>query len=179
MADTYAFGPYRLDVSAEILFRGAEPLPVGRRAVALLRTLIENAGLPVSKGALFEAAWPGLAVEENNLSVQIAALRKILGEEPGAEKWIETLPRRGYRFVGEVREGSTPAEDAGHPVEPTPSGQAAPAADKSVAAERRQLTVASCELLLGARGGIDPEDLREIVRSYHGCVADTARRHDA
>ena len=62
MAGSYAFGPFRLDVSAEILFRGAEPLPVGRRAVALLRTLIEHTGVPVSKGALIEAAWPGSAV---------------------------------------------------------------------------------------------------------------------
>jgi len=175
MAGSYAFGPFRLDISAEILFRGAEPLPIGRRAVALLRTLIENTGVPVSRDALIEAAWPGLAVGEANLSVQIAALRKVLGEEPGAEKWIETLPRRGYRFVGEVRQGPKPAEDAGPAVEPM---QAAPAANKSLGAERRQLTVESCELLLAARGGVDPEDLREIVRSYHGCIADTARRYD-
>src|SRR5690242_21421513 len=49
MAGSYAFGPFRLDISAEILFRGAEPLPIGRRAVALLRTLIENTGVPVSR----------------------------------------------------------------------------------------------------------------------------------
>jgi len=127
-----------------------------------------------------EAAWPGLAVEESNLTVQIAALRRVLREEPGGERWIETLPRRGYRFVGEVRQGPKRAENAGPPAEPTRSAEAASAANKSVAAaERRQLTVASCELLLGARGGIDPEDLREIFRSYHGCVADTARRYDA
>src|SRR5262249_37749196 len=100
MAASYTFGPFRIDVSAEILFRGDEPVPVGRRAVALLRALVERPGTPVSKDALMEAGWPGLAVEENNLSVQIAALRKVLGEEPGGHKWIETLPRRGYRFTG-------------------------------------------------------------------------------
>ena len=47
-----------------------------------------------------EAAWAGLTVEESNLTVQIAALRRVLGEGPGCENWIETLPRRGYRFVG-------------------------------------------------------------------------------
>jgi DNA-binding winged helix-turn-helix (wHTH) protein len=176
---TYAFGPFRLDAEAEILFRGSDPLPVGKRAVALLRVLVDRAGVPVSKDTLIDAAWSGLAVEESNLTVQIAALRKVLGEEPGADKWIETLPRRGYRFVGEVWQEPKPAEDAGPPVEPTPSADAAPTANKAAAAERRQLTVASCELLLGARGGMDPEDLREIVRSYHGCVADTARRYDA
>jgi adenylate cyclase len=100
MAASYTFGPFRIDTSAEILLRGTEPVQVGRRAVSLLRALIERPGVPVSKDALIEAAWPGLAVEENNLAVQIAALRKVLGEERGGDKWIETLPRRGYRFVG-------------------------------------------------------------------------------
>jgi adenylate cyclase len=56
----------------------------------------------VSKDALIGAAWPGLAVEDSNLTVQIAALRRALGEVPGGEDWIVTLPRRGYRFVGPV-----------------------------------------------------------------------------
>jgi DNA-binding winged helix-turn-helix (wHTH) protein/tetratricopeptide (TPR) repeat protein len=100
MAMIYTFGPFRLDATAEILFRGAEPLPVGRRAVGLLRLLVEQPGVPVSKDALVEAAWSGLAVEDSNLTVQIAVLRKALGAEPGGDHWIETLPRRGYRFVG-------------------------------------------------------------------------------
>src|SRR6516165_8806320 len=102
MDTVYAFGPFRLDISAEILFRGADPLPVGRRAVGVLRALLERPGGPVSKDALMQAAWPGLAVEEGNLTVQIAALRRVLASEPGGESWIETLPRRGYRFVGPV-----------------------------------------------------------------------------
>jgi TolB-like protein len=100
---THFFGRFRLDGGAGILFRGAEPVAVGKRAVAVLRVLVERAGSPVSKEALIDAGWAGLAVEESNLSVQIAALRRILGEERGGERWIETLPRRGYRFVGPVR----------------------------------------------------------------------------
>jgi TolB-like protein len=96
------FGPFRLDADAEILFRGSEPLPVGKRAVALLRVLVEGAGAPISKDMLIDAAWPGLAVEDSNLTVQITALRRALGEVPGGEDWIVTLPRRGYRFVGPV-----------------------------------------------------------------------------
>jgi TolB-like protein len=102
MDTVYDFGPFRLDVSAEILFRGADPMPVGRRAVAVLRALLERPGVPVSKDALMQTAWPGLAVEEANLTVQIAALRRVLREQPGADRWIETMPRRGYRFVGSV-----------------------------------------------------------------------------
>jgi TolB-like protein len=94
------FGPFRLDGESEILFRGNEPVPLGRRAVALLRVLVERSGTPVSKDALVGAAWAGLAVDDSNLTVQIAALRRVLGAEAGGESWIETLPRRGYRFLG-------------------------------------------------------------------------------
>jgi adenylate cyclase len=89
-------------VQGETLFRDTEPVALSKRAVALLRILVERAGALVSKDALIEAAWPGLAIEESNLTVQIAALRRALGEVPGGESWIETLPRRGYRFVGPV-----------------------------------------------------------------------------
>jgi adenylate cyclase len=86
--------------------------------VALLRILVERAGALVSKNALMEAAWPGRAVEDSNLTVQIAALRRTLREVPGGESWIATLPRRGYRFVGpavtksEDRVPATPTVDA-------------------------------------------------------------------
>ncbi|MCW5774094.1 MAG: winged helix-turn-helix domain-containing protein, partial [Rhodospirillaceae bacterium] len=95
----YAFGPFRLDAKLGILLRGAEPIGVGQRAVALLRLLVERAGEPVAKDDLIAAAWPGLAIEDSNLTVQMAALRKALGAGGGAA-WIETLARRGYRYVG-------------------------------------------------------------------------------
>jgi TolB-like protein len=100
MATIRTFGEFRLDADAEILFRGTEPVALGQRAVALLRVLVERAGEPVSKDALIEAAWGGLAVEESNLPVQIAALRRVFEEVAGGEGWIETMPRRGYRFIG-------------------------------------------------------------------------------
>jgi len=109
MATTYEFGPFRLDTDAEILFRGAEPIVLGQRAVALLQLLLERAGVPVTKDALFEAAWPGLAIEDSNLTVQIAALRRVFDDAGGAN-WIETMPRRGYRYVGPaVATGGSPA----------------------------------------------------------------------
>ena len=100
MARIYTLGAFRLDAEARVLFRGTEPVALGQRAAVLLRVLVERRGELVSKDALIEAAWPGLAVEESNLTVQIAALRKALGEERGGDRWIETLPRRGYRYVG-------------------------------------------------------------------------------
>src|SRR5216683_5902483 len=97
-----ALGPFHLDTRNDLLLRGSEPMALGQRAIALLRALVERPGALVSKNALIEAAWPGQVVEESNLTVQIAALRRVLGKEPGGERWIETLSRRGYRFVGPV-----------------------------------------------------------------------------
>ena len=120
----YAFGPFRLDAETEILFRGADPVVLGRHAVALLRVLVERPEAPVSKEVLMETAWPGRAVEESNLSVQIAALRRALSEEPGGEAWIETLPRRGYRFVGPavatIPDGVHRQGSPAHPTLPLP-----------------------------------------------------------
>jgi TolB-like protein/Flp pilus assembly protein TadD len=111
MAKILTFGPFRLDVVVGILFYGAEPTELGQRAVALLRLLLDRAGEPVSKGALIETAWPGLTVEDSNLSVQIAALRRVFEDAAQGGSWIETLPRRGYRYVGpKVVNGEPPVE---------------------------------------------------------------------
>lgn len=93
-------GPYRLDVTAKLLLRGGEPVALGPRAVAVLQALVARPGAPVTKEELFRAAWPGLAVEDSNLTVQIAALRRALADGEDGVRWIETLPRRGYRYIG-------------------------------------------------------------------------------
>ncbi len=98
----YALGPFRLDTKDGLLLRGREPAALGRRAIALLRAMVEQPGALLSKDALIEAGWPGQSVEESNLTVQIAALRRILGSTPGGDGWIETMSGRGYRFIGPV-----------------------------------------------------------------------------
>ncbi|BCH04696.1 adenylate cyclase [Mesorhizobium sp. 131-2-5] len=100
MPTSLAFGPFRLDTDAAILFHGVEPTPLGQRAVALLALLVERAGAPVPKETLIEAAWPRQAIEDSNLTVQIAAVRRLFEHLAGGACWIETLPRRGYRYVG-------------------------------------------------------------------------------
>src|SRR6478736_545777 len=112
MATVYKFGPFRLDPDAEILFRDDVPTVLGQRAVALLRLLLDRAGAPVSKDALIEAAWSGLAVEDSNLTVQIAALRRVFEQVSEGAGWIETLPRRGYRYVGPAVATSDPPAEA-------------------------------------------------------------------
>src|ERR1700756_5441558 len=102
MQETIALGPFRVDISNKLLFHGREPIRLGQRSVALLLALVERPGVLVSKNALIEATWPNQAVEDNNLTVQIAALRRVLATVPGGDRWIETMPRRGYRFIGAV-----------------------------------------------------------------------------
>ena len=119
--DIYRFGPFRLDPEVGILFCGDEPTMLGQRAVALLRLLIQNAGVPVSKDALIDAGWGGSAVADNNLTVQIAALRRVLEDMANGADWIETLPRRGYRYVGPTVTVAVPAASTAACVVSAPS----------------------------------------------------------
>jgi predicted ATPase/DNA-binding winged helix-turn-helix (wHTH) protein len=174
----HALGPFRLDTQGDLLFRGSEPVALGRRAIALLRALVERPGAVVSKDVLITAAWSRQAVEESNLTVQIAALRRVLGEAPGGERWIETMPRRGYRFVGPVV-----TEVQNDVIEPAPAvdviPHASPMPDDD--AQRRQITAMSCELigLTGRANGMDHlEDWHEAVDAFQRCVSTTAGRHN-
>ena len=102
-------GPFVLDTHLQALLRGREPLPLGRRAVAVLQVLVQRAGDVVTKDELLAAAWDGMAVEESNLPVQVAALRRVFAAEPDGADWIETLSRRGYRFNGPAVLMNSPA----------------------------------------------------------------------
>src|SRR5689334_6898891 len=100
----YELGPFRLDAAAKVLTHAGAAVALGARGVAVLTVLVSRANEYVQKSAILDAAWPGLIVEEANLSVQISAIRRALALAPGGEGWIETLARRGYRFVGPVKE---------------------------------------------------------------------------
>lgn len=99
---TVAFGPFVLDRRREALLRDGETVTLSHRGYLLLETLLEAQGEAVEKSALIERAWPGMMVEDGNLTVQIAALRKALGEE--GETQIITVPRVGYRLALPVDE---------------------------------------------------------------------------
>lgn len=94
-----AFGPFQLELSSGRLLRDGQTLPIGQRGFALLCALHAAKGAPVAKDSLLAAAWPGLAVEEGNLTVQIATLRRVLGPGPDGQDWIVTVPRLGYRLA--------------------------------------------------------------------------------
>lgn len=102
MLSFYRFGEFELDVKEEILSRDGKILPINRRAFQVLLQLVERAGETVTKEEFFEAVWDNAFVEENNLSVAAAALRKALDDDPKQPRFIATVPRKGYKFVGEV-----------------------------------------------------------------------------
>jgi TolB-like protein/tetratricopeptide (TPR) repeat protein len=104
--ERFEFGGFTLDLELGSLRRDGQPVAVSSRGLLLLEALVRCAGSEVSKAQLMEAAWPGLAVEESNLSVQIAALRKLLGTMDDGSSWIATVPRVGYRFMALASSGS-------------------------------------------------------------------------
>jgi predicted ATPase/DNA-binding winged helix-turn-helix (wHTH) protein len=111
MTRTFEIGRFRLDVDVGVLSHDGRPTPLGTRAVAVLGTLVERANQFVSKASLLDAGWPDVVVEEGNVAVQIVAIRRVLGQDGGAA-WIETLARRGYRFVGPVKEVTGPRDNS-------------------------------------------------------------------
>jgi DNA-binding winged helix-turn-helix (wHTH) protein/tetratricopeptide (TPR) repeat protein len=100
----YEFGPFLLDTGEQTLLRGGEPVPLTPKAFETLALLVANSGHVIGKQEFIEKVWPGTFVEPNNLNVNISTLRKALGTTPDGQEYIETVPRRGYRFTACVRE---------------------------------------------------------------------------
>lgn len=98
----YAFGEFRLDPAERALFRGNELVSLTPKALETLLALVRRAGHVVNKEELMQEVWPDTFVEEGNLNVNISALRKVLAEAGNGQVFIETIPRRGYRFVASV-----------------------------------------------------------------------------
>jgi TolB-like protein len=95
----YQFGPFTFDGERKLLLKRGSPVAIGQRCLVLLETLLAAEGRAVSKADLMDAAWQTVNIEESNLSVQIAALRKCLGKSGTGEEWIATVQRVGYQFV--------------------------------------------------------------------------------
>jgi serine/threonine-protein kinase len=101
---TYVFEGFRLDAQHRVLSRAdGEPIPLAPKVFDMLLYFVERPGQLIAKRELLEAIWPHVVVEENNLTQAISALRRTLGETPGAHRFFVTEPGRGYRLVASVR----------------------------------------------------------------------------
>jgi DNA-binding winged helix-turn-helix (wHTH) protein/TolB-like protein/Tfp pilus assembly protein PilF len=109
--ELYEFGDFRLDAARRLVTRYNEPVRLTSKAFETLLVLTRNRHRVVSKDELMEILWPDTFVEEVNLAQNISALRKALGETPGENRFIATIPGKGYQFVCEVREIGVAAED--------------------------------------------------------------------
>src|SRR5882672_8467444 len=100
----YEFGQFRIDAGERLLLREGQPVPLAPKVFDTLLALVKDRGHVLEKERLMKELWPDTFVEESNLTYNISQLRKTLGDSAG-ERYIETIPRRGYRFTAPVREG--------------------------------------------------------------------------
>src|SRR5712691_5400469 len=131
---SYEFGPFHLDPSGPLLLRSGELVTLPPKTLEILAVLVDQRGTLVSKDNLLSAVWPDTFVEESNLTHHISLLRKALGDGQNGQPYIATIPKRGYRFAGPVREADL-------------NGQPAPASDSSTEAvppkRRRRWVIAA------------------------------------
>jgi DNA-binding winged helix-turn-helix (wHTH) protein/predicted ATPase len=148
---SYAFGPFLLDVGAGVLRRDAEEVPLTPKGFALLRYLVENHGRLLAHEELLETVWPSTFVGDEALKVRIRELRRALADDVEEARYIATVHRRGYRFVGEVRRvdgGSAPRRGS---TLPPPAPISAAPAPIGRAAEIAGLEAAFARALAGER----------------------------
>lgn len=175
----YVFEDYSLDTDRRELRRGTKLVAVEPQVFDLLLFLIRNRTRVVSKDDLIAEVWNGRIVSESALYSRITAVRHAIGDTGEAQRLIRTVARKGLRFVAEVREEQRAVDDSAEISAPPRDASVAPTAASSAGPERRQLTILVCSMAgstaLSAR--LDPEDFREVVAAYHGCVRGVADRH--
>ena len=135
----YRFGEFTLDADQRVLLRNGKPLLLAPKILETLLTLVQNNGRIVEKKELMTRLWPDTFVEESNLTYTIVQLRKTLGDDAREPRYIETIPKRGYRFIVDVEEVLSDVQvDGMHVIEPQQSREA----QSNVIAERRIASVA-------------------------------------
>src|SRR5437868_2939048 len=116
----YEFGPFRIDSVERLLFRGQEVIPLTPKAVDTLLALVSNRGRVLEKDELIKLIWPDSFVEEGGLARNISVLRRVFEDGAGEVQYIETIPKRGYRFVAPVREAGPTTQTPVAPPVPLP-----------------------------------------------------------
>lgn len=152
------FGPFRLLLGKRLLMAGHTPVRLGERAFDLLLALVGQPAVVLGKQELIATVWPGVFVDEGNLKVQIAALRRALRNGRDGNRYIAAVPGRGYCFVMPVARSAEPSAATAHPPAPKPLGNLpaplAPLFGRDAVIERitRQLSQQRLLTLVGAGG---------------------------
>jgi TolB-like protein/Tfp pilus assembly protein PilF len=178
-AHIYRFGPFVLDVADRSLKRNGAPVPVTPKTFDLLVTLVENAGRLVEKDSLLRTVWPDVAVEEGNLTKGVFSLRQIL-EQEGAPRYIETVPKRGYRFVGPIISSHSETAPVGSLAQPSAaplenSIAVMPFSDMSAARDHEFFCEGMSEEIINALGRVPDLRVASYTSSlrFKGKVTDT------
>jgi predicted ATPase/DNA-binding winged helix-turn-helix (wHTH) protein len=154
--DVLEFGPYRVDRDQRLLLRGSEVIPLTPKVFDTLLVLVESGGRIVEKESLLKKIWPDAFVEEGSLARNVSTLRKAIGEGPHDQRYIVTVPKRGYRFVPKVSAGASAPAPAIAAPEPTTSGRAAQYRSGLFVGREREISRLEerFERLLSGAGGI-------------------------
>ena len=116
--DFLEFDCYRIDAGQRVLLSSGTPVPLSPKVFDTLLALVEQPGRVLEKDYLLKRIWPDTFVEEGSLARNVSSLRKVLGRSPDGQEYIETIPKRGYRFRGPVRRSPIDSVDAGSDVVP-------------------------------------------------------------
>jgi DNA-binding winged helix-turn-helix (wHTH) protein len=159
--DVYEFGEFRIDTGKRLLLRAGGPVPVTPKVFDTLAFLVKRPGETLHKEELMRAIWPDTVVEENNLNQHISSLRRILGEGQRENRYIATIPGRGYRFLAEVKVVSD-----GQSALPCPVTIAVlPFENLGAGTEREYLADGLTEETIAELGRIDPDHFGVIGRT--------------
>jgi DNA-binding winged helix-turn-helix (wHTH) protein len=157
----YEFGDYRLDAGKLLLSRGGRPVPLTPKVFDTLLLLVKRKGEVLEKEELLRTIWPDTIVEENNLNQNISTLRRVLGESRGENRYIATVPGRGYRFISEVQ---TLSRRSMGPPEHVRIG-VLPFENIGAGLDREYLADGLTEETISSLGQIDPQHLSTIGRT--------------
>jgi DNA-binding winged helix-turn-helix (wHTH) protein/tetratricopeptide (TPR) repeat protein len=177
----YEFGEFRIEAAKRRLLRNGAPVALTPRVFDTLLHLVQSRGKVMEKDELMRAVWPDTVVEENNLNQNISTLRRVLGEKSGENRYIATLPGRGYSFIAEVG-GPIAVPESAKPV----ILAVLPFENLSGETEHEYIADGLTEEVIAALGRIEPERLsvigRTSVRVYKGTsktLAEIGRELDA
>lgn len=175
----YTFGPFRLEPAKRLLLRDGVPVPLTPRAFDLLVAVVERRERVVDKEEALRLLWPDTVVEEANLTQNVFLLRKALGDNQDDARFIATVPRRGYRFVAEVREiAAPPGERPPAPAEPASPPPAAPRRRRALGAGLALVALAlasAAGFWAGRRSAEPPEPPRFQRLTFRRGEIQTAR----